>query len=600
VTVDAPSQEHSTGRHRAIRRVRALRPARADLSALGGFVLLTVLLFRQAWRSPTTTWIGGAGDPPLFMWFLRWMPYALGDGQNPLFSNHINYPDGVNLMWNTAIPLPALLLSPLTLTLGPVLTYNILVTSAVALTGWCAYLMLRRYVASRAAAFAGGLLYGFSPYVYAHAHEHANLTAAFVPPLMFLLLDDILVRQRRRAVVNGLLLGGLAFVQLMISEELLATQVLVAAVGLAILMVLHPNRVRAHARHAVTALGMGLGTALTLAAFPLLFQFYGPRSVRTGSLWGPDIFVTDLLGLVIPTEHAQLSPAWTSEITRHFTDACCGSEWSAYVGIPLLGILIIVTTRLWATPLVRLAGLLATATTVLSMGPHLHVRGFVSPMSLPFAKLAELPVIRNMLAVRLMLYVYLMAALLVGVALDRLLRGSRRRPALAASLAVVALMPLVPNLTFPATRAGTPSFFRSDNVRRVEKDSVLLVAPFARDTSTSGPMLWQAEADMRYRMPAGYALGPDRSGRFTYLPIPTPLSKTMEEIQRGTPPPPVDPATRSLLASDLDRADVRAVAVGPMQNREAMIGFFRELLRRDPEAVGGVALWTEVEPDQLR
>jgi len=600
--LDADPRYHqlSLFRPRLLRRVADRMPARRDLLALGAFVLLTVLLFRQAWRSPTTTWIGAAGDPPLFMWFLRWTPHALAHGQNPLFTHHMNYPDGVNLMWNTAIPLPALVLSPLTLTVGPVLTYNILVTSFVALSGWCAYLMVRRYVTSRAAAFAGGLLYGFSPYVYAHAHEHINLAAAFVPPLMFLLLDDILVRQRRSALMDGLLLGALAFVQLMISEELLATQALVATVGLAILMVSRPERVWSHARHAVTALGVGATTALVLAGFPLLFQFHGAGRVRTGALWGPDTFVTDLLGLVLPTAQFHFSAPWTTEITSHFTDACCPSEWSAYLGVPLIVLLIAVTARLWSRPLVRLAGLLAGVTVVLSMGAHLHVQGFVTPLSLPFAKLARLPVLRNMLAVRLMLYVYLMAALLLGVAVDALLQKPRARPGLAAALAVVGLAALVPNLTFTATRSDTPAFFRSRDVRRVAKDSVLLVAPFARDTSTSGPMLWQAEAGMRYRMPEGYALGPDRTGRFTYLPLPTTLSVTMERIQRGAPPPALDPPTRNEIASDLARADVRGVAVGPMQNREAMIAFFRDLLGREPTAVGGVALWTEVDPSRAR
>lgn len=584
----------------AKRRFPAFRPTENEMLALGGFVVLTLLLFRGAWRAPTTTWIGGAGDPPLFMWYLRWMPYAIGAGENPLFTHHMNFPDGVNLMWNTAIPLPALILSPLTLTVGPVLTYNILVTTLVALTGWCAYLMLRRYVVSPAAAFAGALLYGFSPYVYAHAHEHANLTGAFVPPLMFLLLDDILVRQRRSPRVDGALLGALAFVQLMMSEELLATQALVASLGLGLLMVLHPQAVRDHARHARTALGVALVTALTLSAVPLLFQFYGPRRVRSGALWGPDTFVTDLLGLVIPTSHQAVSPAWTSEIVGNFTDACCPSEWSAYLGLPLIVLLIVITTRLWERPLVRLSGLLAAATTVLSMGPHLHVGGLVTSMWLPFAVLADAPLIGNLLAVRLMLYVYLLTALLIAIAVDRLLHQPQRRPALALGVAVVGLVPLMPNLSFPSTRADTPSFFTSEEVRRVEKDSVLLVAPFARDTNTSGPMLWQAEAEMHYRQPAGYALGPDASGRFTNLPIPTTLSKTMEAIQGDGAYPPIDLPARAALVADLTRAEVQAVAVGPMRNRVAMINFFRELLRGDPITVGGVELWAEVHPEDLR
>lgn len=575
-------------------------PRVIDLVALAGFLLLTVALFRSAWRAPTTTWIGDAGDPPMFMWFLRWMPHALAEGQNPLFSHHVNFPDGVNLMWNTAVPLPALLLSPLTLTLGPVLTYNIAITLAVAANGWCAYLMLRRYVTSRAAAFTAALLYGFSPYVYAHAHEHPNLVAVFIPPLMFVLLDDVFVRQRRSPFVDGLLLSGLAFAQLMISEELLASQALVATVGMVILVLLHPGRVRAHARHSAIALGVGLLSTLTLAAFPLLFQFHGPRPVLGGALSGPDIYVTDLLGPVIPTAHLQFSPAWTSEVTKHFTDSCCGSEWGAYLGVPLLVVMVAVVARLWSMPLVRMAGLLAGVVTVLSMGPHLHVQGFVTPMSLPFAAVGDLPVIRNLLAVRLMLYVYLMAALLLGLALDRLLRGPRRWPALAAALAVVALAPVVPRLTFPATKATTPAFFRSDDVRLLDKDEVVLVAPFARDTSTSGPMLWQAEADMRYRMPSGYVLGPGPSGRFAHLPVPTPLSSAMEAIQNGAAPPSIDPATRSVLVADLARWGVRAVAVGPMPSREAMVDFCRELLRADPVAIGGVALWLDVQPGSLR
>src|SRR5688572_8717593 len=90
------------------------------------FVALAVLLFHQAWASPGTTWIGGPGDPPLFMWYLRWMPWAIAHGHNPLFTDHMNFPDGVNLMWNTTMPVPSLLLSPLTLVVGPLATYNVL------------------------------------------------------------------------------------------------------------------------------------------------------------------------------------------------------------------------------------------------------------------------------------------------------------------------------------------------------------------------------------------------------------------------------------------------------------------------------------------
>lgn len=598
MAVDAPTPTEAPTVALDSRDRRRLAFERADVVALAAFFLLTMFLFRQAWRAPTTTWVGGPGDPPFFMWMLRWLPHALAHGDNPLFTHHINFPDGVNLMWNTAVPLPALLLSPLTLAVGPIFAYNVLVTSAVALSGCGAYVMLRRYVAARPAAFAGALLYGFSPYVFAHANEHPNLAFALVPPLLFLVLDEILVRQEHSPVRTGLLLGVLTFSQLLISEEVLATQALVAAAGLAILMVLHPGAVRTRLRHAATALGVGLITALTLGAFPLLFQFFGPRKVRTGTLWGPDTYVTDLLGFVIPRGHLRFTPSWTAQVTKNFTDACCGSEWSSYLGVLLIGFMIVVTARFWSTPLVRLAGPLAAAAALLSMGPHLHVGGFVTPMELPFSLLTDLPVVGNILAERLMLYVYLMAAILVAVTLDHLL-AERRRPDLALAVAALALVPLMPKLDFPATRTATPAFFRTSAVERIPKNGVVLVAPFARDTSTSAPMLWQAEADMRYRMPEGYSLGPDRNGRFSYLPVPTELSKLMEQIQRGAPVPALDPARRAVLVADLVRAEVGTVLVGPMQNRSEMVAFFRDLLGDDPESVAGVTLWTGVDPSGL-
>ena len=61
-------------------------------------------------------------------WFLRWLPYALATHRNPLFTTSMIEPGGVNLMWNTWIPLPALLLSPVTLLLGPVAAFNVAVT----------------------------------------------------------------------------------------------------------------------------------------------------------------------------------------------------------------------------------------------------------------------------------------------------------------------------------------------------------------------------------------------------------------------------------------------------------------------------------------
>jgi hypothetical protein len=144
----------------------------------------------------------------------------------------------------------------------------------------------------------------------AHALAQPHLTTAFVPPLMFMVLDEILVRQRRSATRSGALLGVLAAAQLLLAEELLATEMTVAILALLVLVALHPGQVLARERvaHAAQALGAALVVSVLLSLGPLLVQFFGSQRVHTGTaLWGPGLFVSDLLSFVIPTEGQVLS-----------------------------------------------------------------------------------------------------------------------------------------------------------------------------------------------------------------------------------------------------------------------------------------------------
>ncbi|HLB77175.1 MAG TPA: hypothetical protein VJO72_09095, partial [Candidatus Dormibacteraeota bacterium] len=178
--------------------------------AFGGYLLLSVVLFASAWRMPFTLAVGNGTDSLLAMWFLKWLPFAISHGQNPLLTTYVDYPAGVNLMWNGSMPLVDLILTPVTTTLGPILAYNLMATLAVALSAWSAFLLISRFVQRPLAAAVGGLLYGFSPLMMAHLLGHPALFIAFIPPLLFLLLDDALVRQQRPAITTGILLGLLA------------------------------------------------------------------------------------------------------------------------------------------------------------------------------------------------------------------------------------------------------------------------------------------------------------------------------------------------------------------------------------------------------
>src|SRR5919199_3290257 len=158
----------------------------ASGAALLFYTALAFLLFWQVWTSPGHRSLGSSADPEQTMWFLGWTRFALSHQYNPLFSDFLDYPHGVNLMWNTSVLLPGALLAPVTAWQGPVVAYNLLITLSLPLSAWCAYLAIGRWVQSRTAAVVGGLLYGFSPYMMAQALAHPHMTLAFAPPLVLL------------------------------------------------------------------------------------------------------------------------------------------------------------------------------------------------------------------------------------------------------------------------------------------------------------------------------------------------------------------------------------------------------------------------------
>ncbi|HVS44722.1 MAG TPA: hypothetical protein VMU20_20905 [Candidatus Dormibacteraeota bacterium] len=571
---------------------RSRRAATVHLAVPALLIGLSVLLFLPAWRDPSHLVIGGHGDSEQSMWFLRWLPWALTHGHDPLLTDHIGHPTGANLMWNSSQPLTALAAWPLTAAAGPVLAYNAMVTLALALSGWCAYLAIGRIVPGRVGALAGGLLYGFSPYMVAHAAGHLDLVMAPIPPLLLLVLFELLVTRRLSPLPGGAAIGLLATLQLFIAEELLATEAIVAAITLAVLALLHREhreRVREDARRLLLALGAGVAVFTVLADWALVVQFLGSDRLHgTGAASG---FGTDLLNLVVPGSAQWLDPHPAQSLFARF--AGNGSERTGYLGVPLLALLALTVARHRRETVVRTAALAGGAAVVLSLGTTLHAGGVHTHIPLPALVLTRLPVLDNLLPGRLMLYAFLAAAVLLAVAV-RDLRATRPR-ALAGALLAATVVTLLPRVPFPTAPVSTPTFFTGTAVQRIGEGDVVLVAPFSREAVPTEAMVWQALSGMRFRMPEGYYQGPGPGGTRIYGPPPSATSALMEQIWSQGTAPPLDAALRGRIAAELRAWGVHDVVIGPMAHEEVMAAVMTDLLGRRPQWwAGQVALWTGV------
>jgi len=566
-----------------------LRRAAPPVLALAGFLALAVWLLGSTWRSPTTRTLGGAlGDPGVFTWFLRWTPFAVGRHISPFYSDWLNHPAGVNLMWNTWVPLPGLLLAPLTHAFGPVLSLNVLLTLAYGLSAWSAYLAIHRYVPNHGAAAAGGLVYGFSPVMIGHAH-HPNLILVFLLPWLFVLVDEVVVRQRWSPVWLGAVLGLVAAAQLLIGEELLVATGLLAAVLVVVLAVMCPREVPGRAGYAAAAVAVSLLVFAPLAYLPLKAQLTGPARVHS-DITPEARGSSDLLAVITPNRLSAIAPEAAVRLGDRFT----GTK-EAYLGVPILLVALAVLVARWGSLVVRAGFAMLAVCLLLSLGARLRVGGRPTGVPLPWTAVEGVPLVQNMVPSRLAVFTALFAGLLLAAALDGLWSGGgwalRGLAVLTALVVLAALAPPGPFRARPVV--ATPPFFTGGAVRALPRDGVALVVPFPRRGRTNVAMVWQAQAGMWFKMPGGYFVGPDPGGGTRHDAPPTTTSVVLNRIQRGRRPPELTPALRRKISRDFASWRVASVVLGPMDNREAMRGFLSDLLGRPPASAGGVAVWPD-------
>jgi hypothetical protein len=204
-----------------------------------------------------------------------------------------------------------------------------------------------------------------------------------------------------------------------------------------------------------------------------------------------------------------ISPQAATNISSHFSGNA--SEWDAYLGIPLILLLVLATVRFWKMPAIRTAGLLALIIAVLSLGPHLNVQKHVLlALPLPWWIPAHIPVLDDILPNRLMVYVDLAAAVIVAFSL-RLLWVLRRSPLLNLIVAVVVLLPLAPTLPAPSTHITTPAVFSASVPGPIAPGATVLFEPFP-SSDYSHAMNWQVSSHFAFRLIGGYIIGPYAPG----------------------------------------------------------------------------------------
>ncbi len=234
------------------------------------YLAVAVAMTWDAWSTGAASHMQAGADQFTTVWFLRWLPFAVLHGHNPLYTDFGNYPFGVNLLNNTGVPLLGLAAAPVTLLFGPVATFNTLTTLALAGSATAGYCFARRWTEWRPAAFVAGLVYGFSPYQIAESNGgHLNLTFVVLPPLILLAVHEVIMGRARSRRRWGIGLGLLITAQFFISSEILISTLIIGACCVVAAALIGHRSVRVHLRDALPGGGWALGVAAVLLAYPV-------------------------------------------------------------------------------------------------------------------------------------------------------------------------------------------------------------------------------------------------------------------------------------------------------------------------------------------
>jgi hypothetical protein len=208
-------------------------------------------------------------DVASYVWDLWWIPHQIVHLGNPWFTANMAAPVGIQLGFDTTMPLVGLIMSPVTLAFGPSASFSLLTIVMPGLLCYVMYRVARLWLRSQAGPIAAGAFFGLSSMLAEQDWAHLNIAAGtlFLPMTV-----EAVVRLRRRpgrrqAIILGLVLGT----SLLVNQESAVMAAILAALLLIPWLVRHPARDRA----AALILGGVIAVVVASPQLIAMIQQYG-------------------------------------------------------------------------------------------------------------------------------------------------------------------------------------------------------------------------------------------------------------------------------------------------------------------------------------
>jgi hypothetical protein len=571
-------------------------PVRNHFVAFAVCLMLAVIFTLPGSLSPRSSLLGVPGDNFQHAWFLWHFARSVTHLQNPFYTRLIFYPHRVNLSWSTTDPLAGTLALPLSLLAGPVVSYNLSLILELALAVFFGRLLCLRICRNETAALIGGICFGLSPFLLAHALGHLSLVTAFPIPLYFLALDRLL-RRADPSWKDSFLLA----LALLLTALAHFNYTVFCVMATPVVLMVDAIREGAPLLKRTWKPLCAAATAFLILFSPFLVMLLGnsadmpyPRPLSHVRQ-----FSADLLGFLIPSWNHLLLGRWAHGLDPRLFVA--GFEGTVYAGSVILALAWVgfwkgrSTQARWAWQAAILGGVFY----LLSLGPAIRIYGRQLEIPGPASLLYHVRFARFVSApARFQVITALCLAILASMGVAFLLSRFEKvwqRGLLVAGVSAVLLLDLL-TVPFPRSSIVDPAlpanFFGEAHACRVpselQKGTIvgfpLIIAPYAMKS-----MWMQVNDGGRYALVDGYvSYGSARVWKDYYR---NPILRSLLSLQ-GEFSAPVDPdSDRQAEPAVARELNLSAIVVFDSPFQDTANRYLEAVLKRNGQKAGSCTIF---------
>jgi hypothetical protein len=238
------------------------------------------------------------------------------------------------------------------------------------------------------------------------------------------------------------------------------------------------------------------------------------------------------------------------------------------------------------------ATIVALVLSALSLGGRINIDGRETKAPGPWTLLGDLPLFRQVVPTRIAVAVAPVLAVMLALALDRVLALTPHRPfsplrLLWTGATIAALVPIVPVPLSVRDRPPVPAFITDGTWQRYVDDRHTLVAVPSASVGNLEAMRWAAISRVGFAIPGGYYLSPE--GGFGAPPRPT--STLLDWVAATGGRAKITDKEVDAATTDLRFWRAAVVVIVPGSQTDAVKRTVTALLDFEPSLVDGVWLW---------